>query len=208
MASQKSTIPTSVAPFQYSLNSSVLSSKDSFRFICASVSQVASFHETLISDINFILRSYASDIDEDKKHTNAHNSYKASPIKTLSILVWFCFWLRSVKEICLATSRSLSERFVAFQQYRLVSLENTKLKNDSVNHKTDNGVFRNAIHRLYHDVHYFQNAIRFHIHACMQHSATCTQKESRTFSAAIFKSQMLSSIMREFLIPNPSKCGM
>ena len=126
LASQKSTIPTPVAPFQYSLNSAVLSSNDSFRFICASISQVASFHETVISDINFIFRSSAPVINEDKKYTNKHNSYKASPIETLSFLVWFCFCLRSVKEICLAISRSLSKGFVAFQQYRLVSLENTK----------------------------------------------------------------------------------
>jgi hypothetical protein len=45
LASQKQTIPTSVEPFQYSLNSAVLCSQDSFRFICASISQVAFFRK-------------------------------------------------------------------------------------------------------------------------------------------------------------------
>lgn len=126
--------------FNTVLNSAVLSSKDAFRCICASVFQIACFHETLKSDINFIFRSYAHVTNEDKKYTSTHTTllvnYKESPIETLSFLLWFCLCLRSVKEICLAISRNLSKRFVAFQQYRLVSLENTKFENESVNHKT------------------------------------------------------------------------
>lgn len=121
---QKSTIPTPVVPFQYSSNSAVPSSKDAFQFICASILQVACFHETLKSDINFIFRSYAPVINEDKKCTSTHTTllvnYKESPIETLSFLLWFCFCLRSVKGICLAISRNLSKPFLAFQQYRLV----------------------------------------------------------------------------------------
>jgi len=185
------------------------SSKDAFRFICASVFQVACFHETLKSDMNFIFRSYAPVTNEDKKYTSTHTTllvnYKESPIETLSFLLWFCFCLRSVKEIRLAISRNISKRFVGFQQYRLVSLENTKFENESVNY---NGVFRNTIHRLCHGVHYFQNVTRMHSTHVKQHSTTCAQKESRTFSAESFvKSQMLNCIICGFLILNSSKCG-
>jgi hypothetical protein len=159
LASQKSTIQTPVAPFQYSLNSAGLSSK---RFIPVYLRfDLSSCLFPWNSHIRYQFH-ISLFINEDKKYTNAHNSYKASPIQTLSFPVWFSFCLKSVKEIFLAISRNLSKRFVAFQQYRLVSLENTKLKKVSVNHKTDNGVFRNTIHRLYHSVHYFQNVIRFH----------------------------------------------
>jgi len=124
LTSQKSTTPTPVEPFQYSLNSAVLSPKDAFRFICASIFQVACLHETLKLGINFIFRSYAPVINEDKKCSSTHTTllvnYKESPIETFSFLLWFCFCLRSVKGICLAISRNLSKRFMGFQQYRLV----------------------------------------------------------------------------------------
>jgi len=111
LASQKSTIPTPVVPFQYSLNSAVLSSKYAFRFICASILQVTCFHETLKSDINFIFRSYAPVINEDKKCTSTHTTLltTGNPNRNtfLSALVLFLF------EIC---ERNMSRNISKFKE--------------------------------------------------------------------------------------------